>query len=313
MVLSNKYGEEGEITSQIELPIFLTITEILTQSALNNIDLQWTGENKVQNIEMKKSGWKYQKINSMSIKFYETGILNGSSNVKNPLRFSALVNMKNDLKYCFVRSVLASVHPCNINPIRVSKYRQYFNELNVGGFDFTNGFKCSDKHKFEKLNNVSINIIELNFYQDNNKWKHKLIPIELSKNEKDKVIDVLIYKNHYALNKKLNVFIDKEDNKYTCRKCLSGYTSDNMINKHKQKCDMRHDIATIKTSNTPYTHWDIHCHKNPVYFRISADFEADNEIDSKCNGKKTTDIHKQNPVCSGYRIEPELNDILQRY
>ena len=67
-------------------------------------------------------------------------------------------------------------------------------------------------YKFEKLNNLSINIYELNFYQDDNKWKHKLIPIEISKNDSvNKVIDSAIYKNHSALIKKLNVFIGKED------------------------------------------------------------------------------------------------------
>ena len=44
-------------------------------------------------------------------------------------------------------------------------------------------------HRFEKLNNLSINIFELNFYLDNIKWEHKLIPIGLSKNKTDKVID----------------------------------------------------------------------------------------------------------------------------
>ena len=39
-------------------------------------------------------------------------------------------------------------------------------------------------------------INKLNFYQDGDKWKHILIPIEISKNESDKVIDLLIYKNH---------------------------------------------------------------------------------------------------------------------
>ena len=51
---------------------------------------------------MKESGWKNQKINSMNIKFYETRILNGTSYVKISLRPSALVNIKNDDKYCFV-------------------------------------------------------------------------------------------------------------------------------------------------------------------------------------------------------------------
>ena len=74
---------------------------------------------------------------------------------------------------------------------------------------------------------------------------------------------------------------------------------------------MRHDITTKKTSNRPYKLWDKHCHKNPVYFRVYADFEADNEIDDPCIGDKTTNIHKQNPVCNGYRKESELIDTLQ--
>ena len=41
----------------------------------------------------------------------------------------------------------------NNHPIRAPKHRQYFDELNNGGFDLTNGFKSSDVHQFEKLNN----------------------------------------------------------------------------------------------------------------------------------------------------------------
>ena len=94
---------------------------------------------------------------------------------------------------------MASLHPCeNDHPNRVSKYKQHFNELNTNGFDFTNGFKCSDMHRFEKLNSLSINTYEIIFHQDGDKWKHNLIPIEVSKNESNKIIDLLIYKNHYA-------------------------------------------------------------------------------------------------------------------
>ena len=44
-------------------------------------------------------------------------------------------------------------------------------------------------------------MFELNFNQYKNKWKHNLVPIESSKNDSDKVIDLIIYKNI-----KLNVF-----------------------------------------------------------------------------------------------------------
>ena len=136
---------------------------------------------------MKESGWIFDKINSMKTSFYKTGELNGTSYVKIPFRASAILNIQNMDKYCFLWSILVSLHPCeNDHPNRVSNYKQYFNELNIIGFDFTNGFKCSDMHRFKKLNNLSIIIYELNFYQDGDKCKHNLIPLEISKNESDK-------------------------------------------------------------------------------------------------------------------------------
>ena len=57
----------------------------------------------------------------MKISFYETGELNGSSYVKTPLRSFAILNNQNNDKYCFIWSILASLHPCeNDHPNRVS-------------------------------------------------------------------------------------------------------------------------------------------------------------------------------------------------
>ena len=118
------------------------------------------------------------------------------------------MNDENNDKYCFLWSIISSLHPCNINhPSRVSIFGQFFNELHIEGFDFTHGFKCSDVHKFEKLKNLSKNIFELNFFQDQNKWTQKLIPFEISKIEADRVLDLSIYKNHYGLIKKLNAYL----------------------------------------------------------------------------------------------------------
>ena len=135
--------------------------------------------------------------------------MNGSKYVRITMRSNAILNIENNDKYCFLWSILASLYPCNIHhPNRVSNYKSYFDELNIiKGFDFTNGSKCSDVHKFNELNNLSINIFELNFYQDQSKWKHKLIPVEISRNDSDKVIDLANYKNHYILIKKLDVFL----------------------------------------------------------------------------------------------------------
>ena len=213
---------------------------------------------------MKDSGWRFDKINSMNFNFNQTGIMNGSNYVTIPLRSNTILNFENNDKNCFLWSRLASVHPCNINhPNRVSIYKEYFNELNIQGFDFTNGFKCSDVHKFNDLNKLSVIIFELTFYQDQNKWKHKLVPIEINKNDSDRVIDLAIYKNHIALIKKLDVFLGDHNKKFICRRCLCPYTSENMLMLLKPKCE-NNDITTIKTSKESHIFWKIHFHKNPL-------------------------------------------------
>ena len=187
----------------------------------------------------------------------------------------------------FLLSILAYLHPCNDNhPNRVSILRHYLNELKIQGFDFTNGFKCSDVHKFNELNNLPINLLELTFYQDQKNWRHKLVPIEVSKNESHRVIDLLIYKNHNALNKKVNVCLGDHQKTFICRRCMISYTSENMLKLQKQKCE-KNDINTFRTSPESHLYWKRHFHKNSLYFRMCADFEADNEKDNTDIGKKT--------------------------
>ena len=129
--------------------------------------------------------------------------------VKIPIRSNAILNIQNDDKYCFIWSILAYIYPSYSNPQRVSNYKHHFDKLNIQGFDFSNGFRACDVHKFNKLNNLSINIFELKFYEEDKIWKHKLIPLEISENknadyaQSDYEIDLLIYKNHYVLIKKL--------------------------------------------------------------------------------------------------------------
>ena len=83
-----------------------------------------------------------------------------------------------------------------------------------------------------------------------------------------------------------------------------------MLFKYKPNNE-NNDITLIKTSPESHIYWKKHFHKNPLYFRIYADFEADNEIDNSSIGNQITNIYKQNPMLNGYRLESELKDLLQ--
>ena len=268
----DKQDENIQVLDETEIYINLNINHNLTQADIDNINVVSPIEHQIQQQEMKDSGWNFDKINSMTIYFFETGELIGSNYVKIPLRSNVILNIENNDKYCFLWSILAYLHPCNNNqPNRVSSYREYFIELNIQGFDFTNGFRCSEVHRFIVLNNLSGNIIEINFYQDQNQWKHKLIPTEINKKNSDRVIDLAIYKNHYVLIKKLDVFLGDHNKKIICRRCLNSYTSENMLILLKPKCENK-DITSIKTSNESHLYWKnifIRIHYILEYMQIS--------------------------------------------
>ena len=177
----DKQDEDNQVLDETESIINLNIIHNLTETDIVNTDNKSPLEHQIQHQETKDSGWRFDKFNSMIVYFYKSGELNGSSFVKFLLRSNAILNIKKRDKYRFSWSVLAYLHPCYKNhPNRVSNYKHYFNELNIDAFDFTNGLRCNHVHIFEKLNNLSINIFELNFYQGQKKWSHKLISIEVS-------------------------------------------------------------------------------------------------------------------------------------
>ena len=137
-----KINEEDQRFNEIELHINLKFNHKITESDIDNFDVRSQLEHQIQMQETKESGWIFEELNSMKITFYKTEELNGTSYVKIPLRSSPILNIQNNDKYCFIWSILASLHPCvNTHPSRVNNYIKYFKELNFQSFDFTIGFK----------------------------------------------------------------------------------------------------------------------------------------------------------------------------
>ena len=131
MLLFNKFEEDGAIRKEAEMVVNINMVNNLTQSEIDNTNIHWEVEARKQNLEIRESGWHFQRINSMTISFYNTGNMDGSSYVKITLRSSAILKIKNNDKYCFLWSILAFLHPCENNSNIASRYRDYFNELNI--------------------------------------------------------------------------------------------------------------------------------------------------------------------------------------
>ena len=69
----DKQDEDNQVLDETELFINLNINHSLTESDLDKIDIKSGLEHQIQAQEMKESGWKFDKINSMTACFDKTG------------------------------------------------------------------------------------------------------------------------------------------------------------------------------------------------------------------------------------------------
>ena len=61
----DKQDEDNQLLDETELYINLNIKHNLTESVLDKIDIKSPLEHQIQQQEMKDSGWRFDKINSM--------------------------------------------------------------------------------------------------------------------------------------------------------------------------------------------------------------------------------------------------------
>ena len=266
-------------------------------------------DNEIETRDMEGSGWNVQGINHLKIYFHKTNPINGMTYVEFPIRTNAILKIQNNDTYCFLWSILACLYPVNENPHRVSNYIPYKNELNIANIDFSNGMKITDIDKFENLNNeLSINVFEHSKEEDND---YKLVPLYISKNiENRRIINLILYKNHNILLKKLHVFIDKHDNIYVCPNCLSSYTVQSKLITHKRLCCNKNKSNYIPCKET-HVRWNKYYQKMQIYSIIIADFEARNEpiINQDNVVSKTIDVCQQIPTCNGFYVINKINNL----
>ena len=74
----DKQDADEQILDEIDWPSNLNINRKLTQSYIDNIDCRSELEQMYQSQESKISGWRFDKINSMTKYFYKTPATNGS-------------------------------------------------------------------------------------------------------------------------------------------------------------------------------------------------------------------------------------------
>ncbi|CAH0562961.1 unnamed protein product [Brassicogethes aeneus] len=175
-------------THETDLKHFITPNEIIDLGT----DLKkWFNENivdkltvKLEDFQERDSGWSLLEIAGLKININKFCPISAGAFVELPQFIKnkkAVLNIKNNDKYCFLWCIVASLFPNAGNPSRTSSYPDFRSVLNYEGIDFPIKFK--DIKKFENLNNLSINV----YCVEND----TVLPVVLSKRKTPSYINLL--------------------------------------------------------------------------------------------------------------------------
>ena len=286
------------IINNIEIPEALQLSK---QQILNMI-AKWISEG---------SGWTIQSVDNHHLNIVQYQPMKGSSYIKLPqeLRNSkkGLINMKNEDNECFRWCHIRLLNPQDKNPQRIKKSdKEYINKLDYSGIEFP--VTTKQYNKIEKQNEININVFG---YENKQPY-----PIFVSKEKYDRHMNLLLItendNKHYALIEDFNRFMFNqtkyEGRKHFCMHCLQCFSSERVVNNHKDNCIQVNGTQAVKMldKDNNISKFNNFHKQQPVPFVIYADFEAITEKISGCqpnNDKSYTETYQKHTDCGyGYKV-----------
>ena len=264
---------------------------------LTQQDVHYSLIQKLDDEQLEGSGFVFQEIEEVILEIYKVNDIQASSNFELTPKYKknqSIINIKNNDQFCFLWCILAYFFPVEDNKNITSKYVIHMNKLNLKGLDFP--MKVKDIPKFEKLNNLNVNVFELT--------GNVLTPIHINKNYFQPQIDLLLYENHYCLLTKLHCLINKDSHmKHICRRCLTAFGSQPVLLGHMERCINQQPTNITFSWKNQLKFEDYHMNV-PVPIRVYAEFECNNQPQ---NNPKV--FFKQIPIAVGcYQISPFGNN-----
>lgn len=245
-------------------------------------------------ISEKGSGFTIEKINYVGLKIVSVVSIAGSSYFKNSLIESckSVLNIQNKDQKCFLWCIAAHLHPTDKgHPYRTSRYKDYINDFVVDGIEFP--VKVSDVPKFERMNNLSINVFGI---------EKGLLIINYISKDSENAIDLLLLQDpttlntHYVLITKFNSFQigkncnEKRNYTYRCKRCLTYTTrSPESYKTHLEDCGKVDPCRTVLPKPGTTLTFKSYDKMLKIPFVIYYDFESTLKpfVDiTDCNTKK---------------------------
>lgn len=203
---------------------------------------------------------------------------------------------------CFAYACAASMLQITTHGSEVRQYKSV-----------VKSFKCvhhpmalSDIRAFERTNGISVNVFGWNTKRSRMKVLYRS---SMSVKQQKRNCDLLLYKGHYHVVRKLNALVVGKYGRYCylCRKCFTVFSKSVYLKRHIKYCrkeKKQRYIVPKRGEQIQFTNFRHIFRKQFVYY---ADFETMTVNYRKKKGNKTYLTHKHVPVSFGI-MRVSLND-----
>ena len=286
---------------------------IINQTEIDN-SLQMSKQqilNKIAEWISQGSGWTIKSVDSHYLNIVKYKPMSGSSYIQLPSELrngkKGLINLKNMDNECFRWCHIRHLNPQDKDPQRIKKTdKQYIEKLDYSGIEFPVNVK--QFNKIEKQNKINISVFG---YEEKQPF-----PIYVSKEKFEDHMELLLItkdeNKHYILIKDFNTFMfnqtKHEHRKHFCMYCLQCFSSERVLNNHKDNCIQVNGAQAIKMpdkDNNILKFNNFH-KQQQVPFVVYADFEAITEKVYGCipsDDKSYTEAYQKHTDCGyGYKL-----------
>ncbi|KAK5638752.1 hypothetical protein RI129_013047 [Pyrocoelia pectoralis] len=240
----------------------------------------------------------------------------------------AVINVRNNDKFCLLWSIVAALYPAHKNADRVNNYPHFDEVLNRGSIQFP--IKLTDIKKIEKLNDLSINlycVVKRNVLpfmvsdRVNSRKTINLLVLSSKYNDTDRVSNSSNVFYHFAWIKNMSALLSSQlshrgHKKFFCNICLNHFSSNSVLEKHTSKCHQVNKCSIrLPNDDQKYLQFTHYSYMEKVPFTIYADLES---ILEKCDNLNPQDnntalYQKHTPFSVAFYLKCSYDESLSKF
>src|SRR2546425_3192373 len=316
-LMKNVTGEELDVAVKTKNIVIVQDTDVS-----NTLDEAFKVlERELEEVELKKSGWSLYAIDGLRLRVNKYRPLSGSTYIPLPQKIAnkkACINVENDDNECFRYAVLSKFVTKDAQ--RQSQYNNIQHQYDFSSITFPTSLE--EVKKFEKKNNISINVFGLD--KDQNVYPLKIADKELTDHRDLLLISNKEQQHHYIYIKNFERLVHSQLTKdcgklIVCKRCFQHYYERNdgeeRMAAHNDFCTKNKPVRIdlpVKEPTLKFKHVERSLR---VPFVVYCDFESILKPVERCQPNPTTSYtlqyqhHEPMSFCAYSKYSDDMADV----